>query len=86
MILILYCVNTVLLLIPIVKQFLIIVRSPEKDNYIAIKTLVFLFSLFMLAAMWFSYLSMKGAGGFFFLIAIVIIIWTYKDEKFKNKK
>lgn len=78
--------NTVLLLIPIVKQFLIIVRSPENDKNIAVKTLVFMFSLFMLAAMWFSYMNMKGAGGFFFLIAIVIIIWTYKDEKFKNKK
>lgn len=82
--LILYCVNTALLLIPIVKQCLIIIRAPENDKNLAIKTLVFLFSLFLLAAMWFSYFNMKGASGLFFFITVLIIIWTYKDKKFKK--
>jgi hypothetical protein len=79
-------VNTLLLVIPLVKQCIIIIGSPENDEHIWLKTMVFMFSLFMLAAMWFSYFNVKGAGGFFFTIAIVIMIWTYKDEKFKIKK
>lgn len=84
--LILYIINTVLLLVPIVKQFLIIARSPEDDKKIGLKTFVFSFSLLLMAAMWLCYFEVKSVGGIFFLMAIVIIVWTYKDEKFKNKK
>jgi hypothetical protein len=70
--------------VPIVKQFLIIVRSPLNDKKVIRKTVVFTFSLALLAAMWLCYMEIKSAGGFFFLMAIVIIVWTYKDEKFKK--
>ncbi len=84
--LILYIMNTVLLLVPIVKQFIIVWHSPNDDKKITLKTMVLIFSLAMMAAMWLCYFSIRSAGGFFFLIAILVIVWTYRDEKFKNKK
>ena len=80
----LYIMNTILLIVPIVKQFLIVARSPNDDRKIMLKTAVLIFSLAMMAAMWLCYFSVRSAGGFFFLISILVIVWTYKDEKFKN--
>jgi hypothetical protein len=82
----LYILNTVLLIVPIIKQFLIVARSPHDDKKVTLKTMILIFSLSMMAAMWLCYFSVRSAGGFFFLIAILVIVWTYKDEKFKNKK
>lgn len=81
----LYILNTVLLIVPIVKQFLIVAHSPNDDKKIGLKTAVLIFSLSMMAAMWLCYFSIRSAGGFFFLIAICVIVWTYRNEKFKNK-
>lgn len=85
-ILVLYLLNTVLFAIPLVKQFLIIVRSPRMDNRIVNKVVVFICCLTMLAAMWMCYFMVRGAAWFFFLMAIIVIVWSYKDEKFRNNK
>jgi hypothetical protein len=38
----------------------------------------------MMAAMWLCYLKIRGAAWVFFLVAITIIIWSYRNEKFKK--
>jgi hypothetical protein len=38
----------------------------------------------MMAAMWLCYFMIRGAAWFFFLMAIIVIVWVYKDEKFKH--
>lgn len=83
-ILILYLLNTILFAVVLVKQFLIIVRSPMGDKRFLNKVVVFVCCLCMMAAMWLCYLMIPGAAWFFFLMAIIVIVWVYKDEKFKN--
>lgn len=83
-ILILYLLNTVLFSVVLVKQFLIIVRSPNKDEKIVNKVIVFACCLALMAAMWLCYFMVRGAAWFFFLMAIVVIVYVYKDEKFKQ--
>jgi hypothetical protein len=80
----LYLLNTILFAVPLVKQFLIIVRSPSKDKKLFQKVVVFICCLCMMAAMWLCYLKIRGAAWVFFLVAITIIIWSYRNEKFKK--
>jgi hypothetical protein len=83
-ILALYLLNTILFSAVLVKQFLIIVRSPSKDEKLITKVVVFICCLAMMSAMWLCYFMIRGAAWFFFLMAIIVIVWVYKDEKFKN--
>lgn len=83
-ILILYLLNTLLFLVPLVKQFLIIVRSPKYDPKITNKIYAFVFCLAMLAAMWLCYFMIRGAAWFFFLVGIYVVVWFYRNEKFKQ--
>jgi hypothetical protein len=80
----LYLLNTVLFSVVLVKQFLIIVRSPYRDEKLITKIVVFVCCLAMMAAMWLCYFMIRGAAWFFFLMAIIVIVWVYKDEKFKH--
>lgn len=82
-ILILYLLNTILFSVVLVKQFLIISRAPIKDEKIVNKVVVFICCLALMAAMWLCYFMVRGAAWFFFLMAIIVIVWSYKDEKFK---
>jgi uncharacterized membrane protein len=78
-ILVLYWINTLLFLYPIWKQFMIIVRSPEPDKELNRKLGALFLSLAMLAAMWLCYYAVKTSAWFFFLIAILVLI--YKNKK-----
>lgn len=83
-ILALYLLNTILFSVVLVKQFLIIVRSPVRDQKLITKVVVFICCLAMMSAMWLCYAMIRGAAWFFFLMAIIVIVWVYKDEKFKH--
>lgn len=83
---ILYLLNTVLFAVPLVKQFLIIIRTPHNDDTLIRKTVVFVCCMAMMAAMWLCYYMIRGAAWFFFLTAIALIVWVYKDETFNKRK
>lgn len=72
-----YLLNTLLLLFPIVKQFMLIVNSPEGDQYIVSKTMFFVFSLLLMAIMWLCYMKSIDIAGVLFTIIISISIWSY---------
>jgi hypothetical protein len=76
-VLVLYLVNTVLLIIPLWIQFGIIIKSPIGDKEIIRKVLFFIFDMCIMAAMWLGYYEVRGAAWFFFLIAIIVNVWTY---------
>lgn len=76
----LYIVNTALLFFPLCRQFIIIVRSPENDPDIKTKVVFFISSICLLIGMWACYYKVVEAAWIFFLIIIVISVWTYRHE------
>jgi uncharacterized membrane protein len=78
-ILILCWINTVLFLYPIWKQFMIVARSPDPDAELNKKLGALMLSLSMLAAMWLCYYAVRASALFFFLIAVIVLI--YKNKK-----
>jgi uncharacterized membrane protein len=78
-ILILCWINTLLFLYPIWKQFMIVARSPDPDEELNKKMGALILSLSMLAAMWLCYFAVRASALFFFLIAVIVLI--YKNKK-----
>jgi hypothetical protein len=58
---------------------MIIARSPDPDAELHKKMGALILSLSMLAAMWLCYYAIRASALFFFLIAIIVLI--YKNKK-----
>lgn len=74
-------INTILFIYPIWKRFMIVARAPEPDEELNKKMGALVLAIAMLAAMWLSYYMVKASALFFFLIAVIVLI--YKDKKTK---
>lgn len=80
----LYLLNTAILMFPLVKQFKILVHSPDRDPLFIGKLLFFVFNLTILVAMWLCYLRIREAAWFFFMIVVIIAAWAYYKPKKQN--
>ncbi len=74
-------INTILFLYPIWKQFKVIAKSPDPDSELNRKMGALILSMAMLAAMWLCYYTIRASALFFFLIAVIVLIYKNKNVK-----
>lgn len=77
----LYLIGTGLFLCAMCKQLYIVIISPAGDPLITTKVLFFFFNLCVVSNMWLLYNGSAAIGVIFFLIAAVIVFWTYFINK-----
>jgi hypothetical protein len=68
-------------LYPIWKQFKVIAKSPDPDSELNRKMGALILSMAMLAAMWLCYYTIRASALFFFLIAVIVLIYKNKNVK-----
>lgn len=75
-----YLIPTIMIVLVLIRQIKIIIYSPSGDKHIKSKVLFMLFSLFLMAGMWFGAFKFPDMALVFFMGMAAISLWTYLNK------